>query len=409
MVDFRYHLVSIIAVFLALAVGIVVGTAALNGPIQDGLNTSINRLTDDKRTLEGDVEQLRGQVTASDEFAAGVAPELVDGALEDQRVLLVTMPETPGDLAEKVRPLLTDAGASITGSLEVRAALGEPEQRQLLEDLVAQVVPAGVKLPKGEPVERAAAELAAALSAGAGDKAVDAGEAQAVVSAFEEADLVRFSAEAGSGEAIRPATLVLVLAPPGQNKEPSTVQQQQLEAMLALADAFDDRSRGAVVAGPSPSALDGGLVRALRGQSTVAADVSTVDNADRGIGRVAVVLALAEQVEGRGGQYGAGPAPPRRCRPRSGRDPAGRPPMMSGQVRGPSLAALAAACRPLCGPAPREAPTGGPAPTTAAAPVPAVAARPFAAASGNLRAAAPQAALVAAHGSALSVRKTTPR
>ena len=37
MVDFRYHLVSIIAVFLALAVGIVVGTAALNGPVLDSL------------------------------------------------------------------------------------------------------------------------------------------------------------------------------------------------------------------------------------------------------------------------------------------------------------------------------------------------------------------------------------
>ena len=31
MIDFRYHIVSIIAVFLALAVGIVVGTTALNG------------------------------------------------------------------------------------------------------------------------------------------------------------------------------------------------------------------------------------------------------------------------------------------------------------------------------------------------------------------------------------------
>ena len=307
MVDFRYHLVSIIAVFLALAVGIVVGTAALNGPIQDGLRTSINRLTDDKRALEGDVEQLRGQVAASDDFATRIGPQLVGGALEDQRVLLVTTPETPGDLAERVRPLLADAGATVSGSLEVRPALGEPEQRQLLEDLVAQVVPAGVKLPDGEPVERAAAELAAALTSGAGDKAVDAGEAQAVVSAFEEADLVRFTPEPGAEEGLTPATVVLVLAPPGPAKEPSAAVQQQLDAMLALADAFDDRSRGAVVAGPGPSALDGGLVRALRGQNSLAADVSSVDNADRGIGRVAVVLALAEQVEERAGQYGAGP------------------------------------------------------------------------------------------------------
>lgn len=307
MVDFRYHLVSIIAVFLALAVGIVVGTAALNGPIQDGLRTSINRLTDDKRALETDVEQLRGDVGASDEFATRVGPLLVDGALADQRVLLVTTPETPGDLAAQVRPLLADAGASITGTLEVRAALGEPEQRQLLEDLVAQVVPAGVELPDGEPLERAAAELAAALAVAAGAQAVDAGEAQAVVSAFEEADLVRFAPEPGTEQALTPATVVLVLAAPGPAAEASTGGQQQLDAMLALADAFDERSRGAVVAGPALSAREGGLVQALRAQAGVAADVSSVDNADRGIGRVAVVLALAEQVQERAGQYGAGP------------------------------------------------------------------------------------------------------
>ena len=307
MVDFRYHLVSIIAVFLALAVGIVVGTAALNGPIQDGLNRSISNLTNDKRALENDVEQLRGQVAASDEFATRIAPELLEGALEEQRVLLVTTEGTPGDLAERLRPLLADAGASVTGTLEVRPALGEPEQRQLLEDLVAQVVPAGVRLPQGEPVLRAAAELAAALTVGPGAEAVDPGEAQAVVAAFEEADLVEFEPAPGAEDAIVPASTVLVLTPAGPNAQPSTVQRQQLEAMVTLAGAFDDRSRGTVVAGPATSALPGGLVDALRATSNVASDVSTVDNADRGIGQVAAVLALAQQVRDGVGQYGAGP------------------------------------------------------------------------------------------------------
>jgi hypothetical protein len=306
LVDFRYHLVSIIAVFLALATGIVVGTAALNGPIQDGLRKSIRDQAQDKRALESDVEQLRGQVSASDDFATRVGPRLVSDALEDQRVLLVTLPGTPGDLAQRVRPLLADAGASVTGSLEVRDAFGEAEQRQLLEDLVAQVVPAGVELPDGEPVERAAAELAAALTSTPDGKAVDRGEAQAVVSAFEEADLVRFSAEPGAETGLTPATMVLVLAPPGPAKEASAIEQQRLEAVLALADAFDDRSRGVVVAGPEQSVESGGVVRALRDQNDVAAQVSSVDNADRGIGRVAVVLALAEQAAGGAGQYGAG-------------------------------------------------------------------------------------------------------
>ena len=41
MIDFRYHLVSLIAVFLAVALGIVIGTTALNGPILDDLESQV--------------------------------------------------------------------------------------------------------------------------------------------------------------------------------------------------------------------------------------------------------------------------------------------------------------------------------------------------------------------------------
>ncbi|MEX2290849.1 MAG: copper transporter [Mycobacteriales bacterium] len=306
MVDFRYHLVSIIAVFLALAVGIVVGTAALNGPIQDKLNDNISRLTSDKRALEADLRGLQGELTAADAFATAFGPQLVDGALEDQRVLFVTTPQTPTDLAERLRPLLSDAGATVTGSVEVRPTLADPQQRRLLEDLVAQVLPAGVELPDGDPVERAAAELAAALTHGRQDP-VDRGEAQAVVSAFQEAGLIGFSADPDTKDTIASATVVVLLASPGLGREPGTAEQQQLEALLTVAAAFDTRSRGAVLAGPAQSAVDGGLIRALRTSSTLARGVSSVDNADRGPGRIAVVLAVAEQVEKGVGQYGAGP------------------------------------------------------------------------------------------------------
>ena len=304
MIDFRYHLVSIIAVFLALAVGIVVGTAALNGPIQDGLRRSIQEQAQDKRVLEGEVRDLQAQVAASDEFATALAPQLVGKALADERVLLVTTPQTPDELVERLRPVLVDAGAVITGVLQVRDALGEPAQRQLLEDLVAQVVPAGLDLPDGKAVERATAELAAALATPARGKSVEISEAQAVLSAFEEANLVQFD---GDGGTLSQATLAVVMSGPAPIGDAEDSQTAQREAILSLAAALDDRARGAVVAGPATSATARGLVGALRADSSRAAEVSGVDNADRGIGQVAVVLALAEQARGGSGQYGAGP------------------------------------------------------------------------------------------------------
>ena len=60
------------------------------------------------------------------------------------------------------------------------------------------------------------------------------------------------------------------------------------------------------MAGPGRSAAEGGPVAALRGDGSLAREVSSVDNADRGTGRVAVVLALSQEAAGRAGQYGAG-------------------------------------------------------------------------------------------------------
>lgn len=298
MISFRYHLVSLVAVFLALAVGIVLGTAALHGPIQADLSSDLRQVTTDKRGLEGEVQDLRAQVGASDAFALAVGPGLLRGSLADRRVLLVTTPQTPGDAVELLTPVLEASGARVAGTLQLLPALSDPASGQLVEDLVAQVVPSGVELPDGSPVERATAELAAALVRPARGPGVEAAQALAVVSAFEEADLVQFS---GPTEPLQPATLAVVL----DGARPASQQAQQ-SAVLALASSLDSRSDGAVVAGPAGTAQAGGLVGALRSDAALAREVSSVDNADRGTGRVTVALALAEQLTGRAGQYGAG-------------------------------------------------------------------------------------------------------
>ena len=311
MIDFRYHLVSIIAVFLALAVGIVAGTAALNGPISDDLNGSITRLSEDKRVLEGDVELLRSELDAADSFAVAVAPRLLTGTLADRRVLLVTTPETPADLAHRLVPLLTTAGATVTGTLQLHPDLSAPSSGALVEDLVAQVVPAGVELPDGEPVERATAELAAALVRPLEGDAVDAGEAQTVVSAFEEAGLISFEP---TGASLEQAGLAVVLTgSPGDEVADagSDVAQSRAasdRALLGLVRELDARSDGAVAAGPLGSGGEQGLLQLLRSDPVLAQQVSSVDNADRSAGLVTVVLALAQEQAGRTGQYGAASA-----------------------------------------------------------------------------------------------------
>ena len=59
-IDFRYHLVSLIAVFLAVALGIIIGTTALNEPILADIEGQVTDLEQDKRSLEDRTQQLQG-------------------------------------------------------------------------------------------------------------------------------------------------------------------------------------------------------------------------------------------------------------------------------------------------------------------------------------------------------------
>lgn len=314
MIDFRYHLVSIIAVFLALAVGIVVGTTALNGPVLDGLKTSVSSLTGDKRSLEGDVLDLRRQTATRDDFTRIVAPAVVRGALDGRRVLVVSAPDAPNAVRDALLVALKTAGATVTGDVRMRPALVEPSGTATVQDVVTAVAPTNLQLPRGSAADQAAAELAAALVTASGGLSSTA--IQTVIGGFTGADLLDVAGRSVEGN----ATLVLMVT--GSPKVDADTAARNA-AVLSFVKAFEAHS-GMVVAGPSDSAADGAVLNALR-SSALDGRVSSVDDADGPQGVVAAVLALAEQSHGGAGSYGTGRgasatapqlAPPRSPAPR---------------------------------------------------------------------------------------------
>ena len=127
MIDFRYHLVSLIAVFLAVALGIIIGTTALNEPLQANIEGQVTELEQDKRALEDRTQQLQAQLDTSDAFGEAVAPALVDGALADSSVLLIlgnedVLPEQ----VEQVTALITEAGGTVSGTISLAAGVQRP-------------------------------------------------------------------------------------------------------------------------------------------------------------------------------------------------------------------------------------------------------------------------------------------
>lgn len=303
MVDFRYHLVSIIAVFLALALGIVVGTTALNGRLPGDLEGRIDGLTGEKRALEDTVGELRETTDGDARVLEQLGPGAVDGRLAGRRVVVVSTPNAPSELREELVPVLEEAGATVSDVVTLRPDLLDPAKTEALEAVVDRVAPDGAEL-SGDPVQRASQELAAALLEPVGEPGLDLEAGRQILSAFVELDLIALEGE--EVEDVGRASLAVLLTgePVGGADVEGTAAR--ITSLVGLAGALDAAGDGAVVGGPVTATDEGGLLRALREDDAAREAVSTVDGLERITGRLVTVLALQEQATGIAGRYGTG-------------------------------------------------------------------------------------------------------
>ena len=137
MINFRYHVVSLTAVFLALAIGLVVGTAALNGPVADSLKSQITALNKDNGNKRDQINQYREELNSNQVFATEVAPALLNGKLTGRKLLVVELPGT-ADYAEGVVSMLKVAGATVTARVTVQDKFFDPSMAAELLDLASQ-------------------------------------------------------------------------------------------------------------------------------------------------------------------------------------------------------------------------------------------------------------------------------
>lgn len=298
MIDFRYHIVSLTAVFLALAVGIVLGTTALKGPILTDLRGQVTRLAADNRSLRQDVRTLKDQAGKQDSFAEEVAPTLLTGRLTGKTVTVMSGPG--GDTKDR-DALVADlgrAGATVVSRVRLAKDFTDPKRSAELKGLVSQLLPAGVQIPEsGDGAAQAGRLLAAVLTGGSSQPPVGTAARLSVISGFQSLNLV-----AVDGEISQAADLAVILTVP-----PETGAEGKLRnaAMVEFVKQFDTQAR-ATVLGAATTDGDGNVVAAVRSDDTVAKSLSTVDDVADAAGRIAVVLALAAETKGRSGQYGIG-------------------------------------------------------------------------------------------------------
>jgi hypothetical protein len=295
-INFRYHVVSLAAVFIALAIGLVVGTAAFNGPAADALADQVGGLRNDNNKLRDEVNHLTDEAEQEERFAAEALPALIGNRLAGKRILLVTTTDAGKDYIDGVADALkTVAGAEITGRLSIQKKFVDPANKEELLDLVAELTatlqPTVTGLPaNSNGVETSSALLAAVLMDH--DPPIDW---HAVLTAYKDGSYLIGSDVTGPAEAV-----VVLAGDPYTEKDSDKLNG----ALKTFVEQFD-KAGPIVVAGES-TAGGGNLVGTVRGDSALSKPVSTVNNAGSPQGRAAVLLALAEQLEGRSGHYGIG-------------------------------------------------------------------------------------------------------
>jgi hypothetical protein len=309
-IDFRYHLVSLISVFLALAVGIVLGAGPLRENLGDQLTKQVDALRQEKDGLRVQNATKDASIEHRDDFITAFTPQLVVGELATRTVAVVRLPGVQDTTVDSVVDTLGTAGATVTARVEVTEAWTDPEQRVVREQIAAQAeaaVPGGVA--GDDPQATLGALLGRALLSGPPPgPGVQDEAARSVLGQLDTGDLVSLDGEV---RALADVALVLVPGVPeatGDAAQPTTEDEAEGDPaadFVTLVRALDTYG-GTVVSGPASSATNGGMVQAVRGDDAAAREVSTVDSGTTPMGEVTAVLALREQGEGRAGHYGFG-------------------------------------------------------------------------------------------------------
>ena len=315
MIDFRYHIVSLISVFLALAVGIILGAGPLKESIGDQLTGQVDALRADKDALRTQLEASETALTETEAFIAATAPALLEGELPGRRVAIIQTGAIDDAVYDSVQQQILAAGATVSARVQVTDTWTDPDQadtRQSYATSVAEYLDA----PSTEGFDTTLAQVLvdSLTESDPANPDVFSSDAMLIRAILVDGDLVDVLTEPQA-----PADAFVILTPTLKEAsgDQASAAQDARAAVSAievrLATAAQDGSEGVVVAGTVP--LEDDLISVIRADSDLAGSLTTVTGIESISGAVNVPLSLAARIDGTVGQFGFGegataPAPP---------------------------------------------------------------------------------------------------
>lgn len=298
MISLRYHVVSLAAFFLALALGVLLGSTAISDRLLSGLSADRNELGRRVSDLQVEGDRLRTQLAEAHTFSRAVGPRVVRDTLVGRSVVLVTTADADPADRDALTALLRHAGATVTGELQLTDAFSDPSRSDQLSELTTRLVPTGAALPIAADAGTLSGGLLGSLllvDPHTGQPRATPAETTAVLTGFGAGGFLRV------GPQTQPAQLAVVLTGGAVSGDGSG---DRAGIVARFATQLDRSGAGAVLAGRPGSAAGNGPVAVVRADTAATAVLSTVDDISTAAGRVVTVFALAEQTQGRAGQYG---------------------------------------------------------------------------------------------------------
>ncbi|MCP4437186.1 MAG: copper transporter [Actinomycetia bacterium] len=326
MINIRFHVVSLVAVFLALGVGVAMGASFIDRATVDSMRGRVDDLETGFRERGGRLDEYRDFLKANDEAAQALTEQgsrASAATLTDNGVVLVVPASgLPDGSVDDLTAVLENAGASVLGRVVIQPAIAEtpsgggagvqadsPAQRanELAAALaVLSAEPPDVEAPPA-PVDPAAPPVDPVL--------VNEAAARDTIEGFSEAGLIGLDAAGQPAEVAFPETtgvryLVVVAAA----AEPSAtdwmipfVEDYGSESgtTMLVAGVEEAREPGDTPASPEQGEELPAVLEPIR-SGAASNEVSSVQFATEPLARLSVVYGMQALVEGIVGHYGLG-------------------------------------------------------------------------------------------------------
>src|SRR4051795_8538835 len=292
MISLRTHAISLAAVFLALAIGVALGSGLLSNTLLSGMRDDKHQLQNQINTLTDDKNALNEKLNAAGEFDAQMSPRILHNTLEAKSVVVFRTPDASDDDVDALTRMVGQAGGTVSGTIALTQEFVDANSAEKLLSVVnSPIVPAGRQLSAKlvDQGSQAGDLLGIALLRGKDPAApaVDDTQRDAVLAALRDTGFVTYGTER-----IGAADTALIITGGGLADDAGN----QGATVARFAAGLAPHGTGTLIAGRDGSASGTAAVAVTRSDAGLRGAVSTIDDVDAESGRITTVLALSDLI-----------------------------------------------------------------------------------------------------------------